>query len=710
KIYKALCEHRKDGTFIRPAICDTIDKHMRENNIVVITGREGTGKSKICLELASRYDEKDYMVLKVDLSENYLIYTDISNALLIIDDQHYTQYSLNAFMKDLSVLPGRNVQVVLTCRNLELKIVRNVPEINKLKSEAFIDINSCLTPEEKEDILRRHMKKNYIAISASYDSTFRDPKILTDLSVKVTLDDGVINVVRATEPWKGFPLSASLFCTVRTFLHLGEKYFTNPPIYLIEELKELYKTAKKESNCMDKINDFCILVYIMNNKDHQLDLNDHNLYSQLSELYQTLFSINIPKTPGSNEAKTKSIEESLHRMNNKYLRFHEGGYEFIHPCMLKAVLMSSESMVPYLLLNGSLNDIIEFVRSNDYTAYTAMEDDLVIKIGEDYHQILCERLVRCAFDDHSLLLHVAQYMYSYWRSSGNNLVNKMFKHIEFILFKSLAVLTGDFLSLENESSSGNSINLKGPVQFSKIIMLVDELTYKGRDPWIYGPGTSHFVILSALVSAAMGRYATNRDQTFTILLEEFQKRMHSKSFAKLLKKPLDIHGNTCFHYLVLFDEMSALKILSVIKNPEIKYIFDTENVEKYTPIDISVYLGKRHILEVLNLSTNYKIKSRNRLKRLAKSGKAEYYHENNKNIDLPVVLKTKADNAAPENVKCEDAEDEQKEVNNESNKDIRIFKRKYSVRKEPYKVKKRNRNDVLCFEDFIINIVVFGDY
>ncbi|CAG2223747.1 unnamed protein product [Mytilus edulis] len=222
KIYKALLDHREDKTFIRPAICDTIDKQMQEHNIVVITGREGTGKSKICLELASLCDKKDYMVLKVDLSENHTVYTDMADTLLIIDDQHYTQNSLNVFMKHLPVLLENNIKVILTCRNSDLEIVRNVQEINKLKSEAFIDINSCLTSVEKEEMLRSYMKANNISSSSSAESSFWIPEIITDLSVQVTLHDDAIRAIRNEEPWKGYPLCASLFCSERKFLQLGK--------------------------------------------------------------------------------------------------------------------------------------------------------------------------------------------------------------------------------------------------------------------------------------------------------------------------------------------------------------------------------------------------------------------------------------------------------------------------------------------------------
>ncbi|CAC5424777.1 unnamed protein product [Mytilus coruscus] len=285
----------------------------------------------------------------------------------------------------------------------------------------------------------------------------------------------------------------------------------------------------------------------------------------------------------------------------------------------------------------------------------------------------------------------------------------MFKHIEFILFRSLRVHTGDLLLLENESLSENSIKLEVSVQFSKTIMLVDELTYKGRDPWIYGPGTTDFLILGALVSAAMGRYATNRHQTFKILLKEFQIRMNSESFAKLLRKPLDIHGNTFFHYLMLFGDMEASNILHT--NEERKYVFDVENFKKYTALDIAAYLGKRNILKVLNLRINFTKTFRDRLKRLTERGMAECYNKTskNKNIDPPMVHKTKDDSASPEKSECEDADDEEKGEKDESKKNLILLRRTSSRRKEQHnKKEKHDINDVLCFEDFMINIVVFG--
>ncbi|XP_076098303.1 uncharacterized protein LOC143068266 [Mytilus galloprovincialis] len=757
KIYKALCQHREDNTFICPAIFETIDKHMQENNIVVITGREGTGKSKICLELASIYDEKDYMVLIVDLSENHSTYTDIANALLIIDDQQYTHDSLNAFMEHLlPVLDARNIKVILTCRNLDLEIVSSVQEIIPLKDKPFIDMNNCLTAEEKENILRRYMKENNIEISASIKSNFRDQNILTDFSVQVTLDLDVIEVIRNEEPWKGFPLCASTFCSERNNLHLGRTYFTDPPRYLFEELKELYKTARKNSNSMDIVTEYSILVYILENSNHQLDLNDPNLCRKLVELYQTLFQFKyIPEKPGSNEDQKISIEKALHRMNNKYLKLHEGMYQFIHPCLSKAMFLSSDSMVYYLLQNGSLQDITEFVRSEDYTA---LENELVIKIDEQYHHILCERLVIHAFEDDKLLLKVADYICTYWRlsgkdytgledelvikitkdfhhifdekfmkhvsenhdllvkiaeytythlgSSGNRLVNVFFSQIAFIC-NSFGIYTDNLQQLDIEQ---NSIKAEIQVSLFKIIRLVQRLTSQGKDPWIYGTGTTDFLILSGLVTAAVDRYAANSNQTFDILLSEFQKRIHSGAFVELLSTPLDRYGNTVFHYLMGLSRKEASEIVSVIA--ERKCVLDTENVKKYTPLDIAAYLGKIDIFKVLNLkSSNCTDKLRKRLKGLAKCGQIEYYNKNSKDKikDQKMIHKKKDGSVSPKKLECEGDENDKKEVIDENKKDRGVFKRENSLSKEEHKKREEHdRKDVLCFEDFMNNIVDNG--
>jgi MinD superfamily P-loop ATPase len=41
-------------------------KFLHEHGVVILSGREGTGKSKMCLEIAYFCEEEDYMPYKVD--------------------------------------------------------------------------------------------------------------------------------------------------------------------------------------------------------------------------------------------------------------------------------------------------------------------------------------------------------------------------------------------------------------------------------------------------------------------------------------------------------------------------------------------------------------------------------------------------------------------------------------------------------------------
>jgi hypothetical protein len=41
-------------------------KFLHEHGVVILSGREGTGKSKMCLEIASLCEEEDFMPYKVN--------------------------------------------------------------------------------------------------------------------------------------------------------------------------------------------------------------------------------------------------------------------------------------------------------------------------------------------------------------------------------------------------------------------------------------------------------------------------------------------------------------------------------------------------------------------------------------------------------------------------------------------------------------------
>jgi nucleoside-triphosphatase THEP1 len=53
--------------------------------VVILSGREGTGKSKMCLEIASLCEEEDYMPYKVDGHADLEVNFESSKVLCIFD-------------------------------------------------------------------------------------------------------------------------------------------------------------------------------------------------------------------------------------------------------------------------------------------------------------------------------------------------------------------------------------------------------------------------------------------------------------------------------------------------------------------------------------------------------------------------------------------------------------------------------------------------
>ena len=66
KTYKEISQNKQDKTYVRTSAVEKAMKFLHEHGVVFLSGREGTGKSKMCLEIASLCEEKDYMPYKVD--------------------------------------------------------------------------------------------------------------------------------------------------------------------------------------------------------------------------------------------------------------------------------------------------------------------------------------------------------------------------------------------------------------------------------------------------------------------------------------------------------------------------------------------------------------------------------------------------------------------------------------------------------------------
>jgi MinD superfamily P-loop ATPase len=61
-------------------------KFLHEHGVVILSGREGTGKSKMCLEIASLCEKENYMQNTVDGHADLEVNFESSKVLCIFDD------------------------------------------------------------------------------------------------------------------------------------------------------------------------------------------------------------------------------------------------------------------------------------------------------------------------------------------------------------------------------------------------------------------------------------------------------------------------------------------------------------------------------------------------------------------------------------------------------------------------------------------------
>jgi DNA polymerase III delta prime subunit len=132
---------------------------------VILSGREGTGKSKMCLEIASLCEEKDYMPYKVDGHADLEVNFESSKVLCILDD---CRQLLDHPKKLTDLTSQKHIWFIFTCRGLESsKVKQMLKEI--FKNIEILDLDDNLTKEEKRQILKLHMEANNITETSVQD-------------------------------------------------------------------------------------------------------------------------------------------------------------------------------------------------------------------------------------------------------------------------------------------------------------------------------------------------------------------------------------------------------------------------------------------------------------------------------------------------------------------------------------------------------------
>ncbi|CAC5425520.1 CHL1 [Mytilus coruscus] len=626
RTYEEVLKHRKDISYVKTPTVDKAVECLKNNGYVVIVGRKGTGKSKMCLQLESLFEETDYLPFKVndilDLREITDMIDDSKSTKILfwLDDSDYSPDSLD---KRLSLLPevsdNSKAKVIFTCTQTGLHLKKNILQKWKLYSDkAMIDLDNeanILPLEVKKEILERLSK-----------------------SMSVKLDVDLVKTIINTKPFYGFPFVAKKFCSDRKHLKKREKYFTNPPKSLRKEIKDLY-ISSLERKKQDLMNTYCVLVYISTDKSHCLDSSNFN-FARIQQIMKIIYNYTAIESP-LDAIAVNDIAESL---VGKYLvKSDDHTYKFIHPAVLKAVFLSSEYFTKYIVEEGGKEDIIDYIRSEQYEE---LEGELVLKLETKTYPALCERLLNLLLERPHFGEKIGDYIYHHFISlHDQNFLKTFFLNLEkyfplqLVMEKENKILEkyGSIRQKKtklNKESACVNITDSGKTKTSQssplpMIRMFEHLTRSGRDSWIFTVDEASipdFGILYGLIMACKNNFCNDEDQikTFEIILAFFRKRCEKKDFQLNLFAPMDIYSNVFCHFLALFCETESCLILEELLKwfPESKLEptkmfsektnkpYKVKNILSESPMKISVYLGKAKLFKLIWQKTNSKEKKR----------------------------------------------------------------------------------------------------
>ncbi|XP_052076750.1 uncharacterized protein LOC127714740 isoform X2 [Mytilus californianus] len=386
--------HKKENTFVTTSVVPSCVQLLRENNVLVLTGRAGSGKSRNSLEILHQCKTQGYQIIKLtDLKDFEDIFLPKVKTVILCEDIFGRTNNVFTQNSDVEILNRvnacvniGNTKIVFTVRDIVKRSCNWVFSSNRLFYK-FVEVDICskefeLKEEEKKALFVGYCQVNKFKIVGLNEiENFKDEVILDD-KVTVKLNLITLNQIIKTEPILGFPQTCCLFTGNRKFTRLGEAFFKHPSSCLTEEIENLRKSGKEKFS--DKIK-YSLLVYVLLNGD-LLDTNQIN-FNQMSEIITSCYH------NCANNILEHYLYDAIDEMIGQYLikGYDTNSYKFQHQTVLESVFISYSRINPVLILSKlAFHFIREMVRLE---GFQEKEGEVVLNIPARYYPYLCERII-----------------------------------------------------------------------------------------------------------------------------------------------------------------------------------------------------------------------------------------------------------------------------------------------------------------------------
>ncbi|XP_065929084.1 uncharacterized protein [Magallana gigas] len=219
-----------NNMFISTKACKKVEQLINNQNLVIVAGHSGSGKSAIIQHIALKYRSQGWIVRPIyEVSELIKDSLSISNkTLFVLNDpigkETVDDISHDAWRQNEEKIKGllKKVKVLMSCRKYILSDAR-IAGVFANKSY-IVDINNSLlklNDDEKETMFKKH----------SFVNKFSKEEFAAIMKIDAY-----------------FPLLCKLYFSNATYQNDGLKFFKKPDVVLEEEIRN-FRKASKEKYC-----------------------------------------------------------------------------------------------------------------------------------------------------------------------------------------------------------------------------------------------------------------------------------------------------------------------------------------------------------------------------------------------------------------------------------------------------------------------------
>ncbi|CAC5391346.1 unnamed protein product [Mytilus coruscus] len=426
--------HRKDQTYTEIKAVTACVQMLDNSKVLVLSGREGSGKSRNSLEIIRQMKEKHPEIDVIKL-KRLTQFTDIiekeSMTIVLFEDvfgRINKQFCENNDIQILDILHSYinlgNLRVIFIMRNTVKHDCQDLLSSHDIfcHSIAEVDLNSKefkLSQKEKQQIFINYCMSNEIEIIYKDMSSHHDPNKINIDKIKcstidksrqqcefskdkrcITFNNDAVEDMMRSDPYHGFPQCCRLFTKNLKFTILGPAFFKYPSKSLLQEIENM--RIHGIDNDVKGLK-YVILVYILLNQDTAVDaaLKYFLIFSGLKQYVSSINENNIDVQDHHklfNECYNKTFGLKLpdiiylyDELTCKYLIRNEKKIFFQHQALQDSVLISfckvnPKANIPLL----SIDHMIDIVRTQNYME---QEEEIVIKISKPYYPELAVKII-----------------------------------------------------------------------------------------------------------------------------------------------------------------------------------------------------------------------------------------------------------------------------------------------------------------------------